>query len=218
MPISPEWWDGATGPFRDNSSGEITAATLRQFSQHLSDGGTTSGWFQFSPEPVELPGSISPDPVEDRGLVLFTPEVGMTSIGYPFSQSEENPGSFLLPSVGWMGLDVGMRGLVTLTNLPEGTEVLPLFVFISDTSGVTVYGMGSPVAADADGAVYVDASRRVVVDTDGGAAVILGVGIVPLGAWGDPAEGDEVGFTNPDDPFDTNFSVTALAFSATGPA
>lgn len=218
MPINPEWWDSTTGPFRDNSNGEISAATLRQFSQHLSTEGVPSGWIQFVPGPVALPDALTPDPAEDRGLLQFSPEEGTAAAAGAVTQQEGAPGVFQIPDIGYVSVVVDMRGLITLTNFPEGDTVVPVFVLAGDATGIQLHAVGRPVTVDATGGAYVGASRRFVFDTAGGVVLLVGVGLLPLGDWGDPSNGDEVEFTNPDDPFDTNFTISALISPASAPS
>jgi hypothetical protein len=47
MPLDDTWWS-LTGPFKDNSEGDITAETMREFAKAIADHAVTGSWFNIA--------------------------------------------------------------------------------------------------------------------------------------------------------------------------
>lgn len=74
MPLDEKWTNNSTGPFRDNSLGEITASDLRDFAGEVADEAIPADWYQIDT------GDI------DEGFYTFTSvgtsvDLGMSALG-----------------------------------------------------------------------------------------------------------------------------------------
>jgi hypothetical protein len=138
MPLDQRWYSNASNaPFRTNSDGAITAATLREFAEEVATEVASDDWAEYSPGPANLGDPYVWDETS-TSEVLWFPVDGSGQVTDNWEYGENARGE------AYLTYTTGLRALVAVTlSAGEG-----LFV-----DGVTVGTTVTPVMFAGDPAL-----------------------------------------------------------------
>lgn len=165
MPLDPEWSrNDLADPFADNSTGAITAQTLRNFASHLAVEGTAADWYTVTSGTITpgiytgwttndavidiwLNGDVTATTARSTGWTLSTdPTDNEHLIGY-YNRLPE-PITAALPErlvyISIFGED-GNAPEIDFTDVTDNTKVAPIVAFHDGTD----FAVGTPVVFNA---------------------------------------------------------------------
>lgn len=181
MPLHPKWTQNSTtAPFRDNSDGLITAATLRQFATEVSTDVAADDWAQYVPGPENLSAPYTwGDPSVSQ--ILWLPGGGTGSVTANFSYGTNGSGEGYLRYTAGLGalLQVTLSGGgVMVSGVTAGTTFTPV-MHAGDHDAPVPTTIGPPVEVEASPALIGISGSGSTRIPPSGASVMVGLLISP---------------------------------------
>jgi hypothetical protein len=148
MPLDQRWYSNASNaPFRTNTDGAITAATLREFAQEVATEVASDDWASYTPGPANLGIPYVWDGTSTSEVLWFPVDgSGQTTDNWEYGENTRGEA--------YLTYTTGLRALVSLTlsagegllvdGVTVGTTVTPV-MFAGDPELPDYTVMGAPV-------------------------------------------------------------------------
>lgn len=157
MPLDPKWSENnPDSPFRDNTDGAITAATLRQFASEVASDTAADDWAEYTPPGGTADLTSYTWTTPSASETLWLPAAGSGQTTQHFSYGASPAGAAYLTYTAGLGalLTVTLSGDITVTGVTPGTEIS------------TVFFAGDPATASPTGIAFSAAPLEVETSPD----------------------------------------------------